>query len=194
MTMADCKSCSKLSSHTYRQPTPLRGAAELTREVSVCIRSSDVPTYSDSTAIAAIHREAFPRQRQSEAWVTATLAAAPRILVFVLEHDASPVGYIFWAQKSGIRPEAVLELDQMAVLSQFQGLGFGERLIKESPILVKSELTTTGQTVKSVLVSTRADNQAQRLYAKALGAKIVATIEGLYSAAEVLMIAERPDG
>lgn len=82
----------------------------------------------------------------------------------------------------------------MAVLSQFQGLGFGERLIKESPILVKSELTTTGQTVKSVLVSTRADNQAQRLYAKALGAKIVATIEGLYSAAEVLMIAERPDG
>lgn len=149
---------------------------------------------SDITAIAAIHQEAFPRQRESETWVASTLAATPRMLVFVLEHETSPVGYIFWAQKSGIRQEAVVELDQIAVLSRFRGLGYGERLIKESLVLVKSELATTSQIVKSVLVSTRADNQAQRLYAKALGAKVVATIEGLYSGAEVLMLAECCDG
>ena len=148
----------------------------------------------DIEAIAVIHREAFPRQCESETWVRATLAAAPRMLVFVLEYGASPVGYIFWAQKSGIRPSAVIELDQIAVLSRFQGMGFGEHLVKESLSLVKSELNANRQTVKSLIVSTRADNKAQRLYAKVLGAKIVATIEDLYSAAEVLMVAECPDG
>jgi ribosomal protein S18 acetylase RimI-like enzyme len=148
---------------------------------------------SDIEAIAAIHREAFPRQHESETWVRATLAAAPRMLVFVLEYQASPVGYIFWAQKSGIRPSAVVELDQVAVLSRFQGMGFGECLVKESLALVKSELSANHQTMKSLIISTRADNQAQRLYVKVLGAKIVATIENLYSATEVLMVAECPD-
>lgn len=148
---------------------------------------------SDTAAISAVHREAFPRQRESETWVTATLAATPRMFVFVAEYESSLVGYIFWAQKSGIRASAVIELDQIAVLSKCRNMGFAGHLIKESLALVKSELSANCQTVKSVLVSTRADNEAQRLYARVLGAKIVATIEDLYSAAEVLMVAECPD-
>ena len=148
---------------------------------------------SDIEEIATIQREAFPRQRDSEAWVKATLSAVPRILTFVLALDSSVAGYIFWAQKSGIRPSVVLELDQVAIVSQFRRQGYGERLIRESLALVAAELKGNGQSLRSVLVSTRADNDAQSLYARILGAKVVASIEGLYSATEVFMLAERPD-
>lgn len=148
---------------------------------------------SDAESIAAIHREAFPRQGESEAWVKATLAAAPRMLAFVLELGGTVVGYIFWAQKSGIRPAAVVELDQVAVVTKLRRTGLGEMLIRESLALVVRELSRTGQSIKTILVSTRADNEAQRLYARVLGAKVVSTIDGLYSGAEVLMLAEGPD-
>lgn len=149
---------------------------------------------SDVSSISAIHREAFPRQQESEVWVAATLSAVPRMLSFVAEQEASHVvGYVFWSQKSGIRPSAVLELDQVAVLSQFRSKGIAKRLIEESLAIIKSDLQKNQQLVKSVLVSTRADNPAQRLYAQVLGAKVVATIEGLYSGNEVLMLAKQAD-
>ncbi len=149
--------------------------------------------FSDFKAIAAVHREAFPRQHDSEVWVKATLAASPRMLAFVLVLENSIAGYIFWAQKSGIRPSAVLELDQIAVLPNFRNMGYGEHLIRESLAMVNEGLSANGQSVKSLLVSTRADNDAQRLYTKALGAKVVASIDGLYSATEVFMLAEYPN-
>jgi ribosomal protein S18 acetylase RimI-like enzyme len=145
---------------------------------------------SDVLAIADIHRTTFPRQTNSIAWVSATIAAEPRMFVFVAELESTPIGYIFWAQKSGIRPAAVVELDQIAILPTFRGKGFAESLIRESLALVMFELEKNNQTLKSVLISTRSDNQAQHLYKKVLGAKVVATIEDLYSAAEVLMVAE----
>ena len=144
---------------------------------------------NDLEHIANIHREAFPRQRDSENWVRAALVAAPRVFVYVIETDGDIAGYIFWAQKSGIRPTAVVELDQVAVRKELQGRGLGESLIKASLALVTAELAGNGQTIKSVLVSTRADNEAQRLYARVLGARVVASIDDLYSAAEVLMVA-----
>lgn len=150
-------------------------------------------TSSDTPAIAEIHRQEFPRQRDSITWVSATLAAAPRFLVYVLEHDGEVSGYVFWAQKSGIRSAAVLELEQIAVFSRVQGIGLGERLIRESFSLVTAQLRADNQSVKSILISTRADNQAQRLYSRVIGAKVVATIESLYSATEVFMVAECSD-
>ena len=39
------------------------------------------------------------------------------------------------------------------------------------------------------MVTTRADNAAQRLYKRVLGAEVEATITNLYSADEVIMIA-----
>ncbi len=147
---------------------------------------------SDIEEIAAIHREAFPRQRESETWVSATLSAFPRMLSFALVLDGRVAGYIFWAQKAGIRPSAVLELDQIAISRRFQHQGHGEKLIRESLSLVAATLKSNGQSLKSVLVSTRADNDAQRLYAKVLGARVVASIENLYSAKELFMLAEYP--
>ncbi|MDD1016552.1 GNAT family N-acetyltransferase [Pseudomonas rubra] len=151
-------------------------------------------TIEDTQAISALHREAFVRQQASDLWVQATLSAYPRLLPFVLVLDGQIAGYIFWAQKSGIRPAATLELDQIAIAARHQGHGYGEHLIRESLALATASLHGTGQTLKSILVSTRADNAAQRLYAKVLGAKVVASIEGLYSATEVIMLADMTGG
>lgn len=146
---------------------------------------------SDVPVIADIHRKSFPRQRDSEKWVSATLAAEPRFFVFVAEVNTVIVGYIFWAQKSGFRADPVLELDQVAVLEEYRGLGHAERLIRDSLVIIEKELQDSSKTLKAVLVSTRSDNKAQRLYSKVLGVETVATIDDLYSAAEVIMLAKR---
>jgi ribosomal protein S18 acetylase RimI-like enzyme len=147
---------------------------------------------SDLDEIATIHHLSFPRQMQSKEWVSASLSAAPRITAYVLMHENAVAGYIFWVQKSGIRPSAVLELDQIAVLPEYRKRGLGEHLIRRSLSMLGGTLTANGQSVKSILVSTRADNNAQKLYEKVLGTKVVASIDNLYSATEVLMLAESP--
>lgn len=157
--------------------------------MSISVRLARI---ADTPAVASIHADAFPRQRDSATWVAATLAAAPRFLAYVLEQHGEVAGYAFWAQKSGIRPAAVLELEQIAVHSKWRGAGLGERLIQDSLALAAAQLASNGQTIQSLLVSTRADNQAQRLYARILGAKIAAEIENLYSATEVFMVAKYP--
>lgn len=148
-------------------------------------------TLRDVPSMADIHAEAFARQRDSEAWISATLSAAPRFYGYVAQAGAEVVGYIFWAQKSGIRPDAVLELDQIAVGKKHRAMGYAAQLIQTSAQLVEDELASHGQKVKAIWVSTRADNPAQHLYSKTLGVQAVAHIEGLYSAAEVIMVAKR---
>ncbi len=156
--------------------------------MSTLVRSA---VQSDLKPISSVHREAFARQRDSEIWVSATLSATPRILSYVLIVEDQLIGYIFWVQKSGIRPAAVIELDQVAVSARFQGRGFGEQLIRKSLALVEAHLEANDQTLKTILVSTRDDNAAQRLYRKVLGVKVATRIENLYSATEVFMIANR---
>ena len=150
-------------------------------------------TPQDVEAISTIHRDSFPRQIDSKSWVGASLAGWPRILAYVLTSDTVVAGYIFWAQKSGIRPAAILELDQVAVQGSSRGRGLGTCLIRDSLSLVEAELAASGQFVKSILVSTRSDNQAMGLYSRILGAKVVATIDGLFAVPEVLMVAHHVD-
>ncbi|WP_338049718.1 GNAT family N-acetyltransferase [Psychromonas antarctica] len=114
--------------------------------------------------------------------------------MFVAETNDEITGYIIWLQKSGFRPAAVLELEQLAVSPNFQGQGIGRKLINESLPLVKKQLLLHGSTVKHIWVTTRADNFAQALYKKTLGAEIETTIKNLYSADEVLMIARNVSG
>lgn len=97
-------------------------------------------------------------------------------------------GYI-WNQKSGFRSEAVVELEQIAVLPSHHGKGIGSSLIEETLPLVKYQLTKQGSVLKHVTVTTRADNHAQKLYRDILGAEVEATIANLYSGDEVLMVA-----
>lgn len=146
-------------------------------------------TEADLDGAALVHQATFVRQQSSKGWLQCNLSAAPRFLNFVAENEGEVVGYIIWVQKSGLRPEAVLELEQLAVLPSAQGQGLGKKLILDSLPQVKQKLSEQGSTLKHVLVTTRADNFAQKLYQSTLGAEVETTISNLYSADEVLMIA-----
>ncbi len=87
------------------------------------------------------------------------------------------------------RPEAVLELEQIAVLPERHGQGIGEKLIQESLPYVRAQLAKQDSRLKHIVVTTRAENHAQELYKSTLGAEVEAIISNLYSADEVFMVA-----
>lgn len=147
-------------------------------------------TTTDITAIAEVHQEVFSRQQYSEDWIAASIAAYPKNFCYTAVLHAQIIGYAIWAQKSGMRLEAVLELEQIAIVPSHRNVHYGTELLRQSLQSIKDLLSIRNQTIKSILVSTRADNQAQRLYANVLNAKVVATISNLYSADEVLMVAK----
>jgi ribosomal protein S18 acetylase RimI-like enzyme len=143
----------------------------------------------DISDVAEVHHQAFNRQLFSEKWISCNFKANPRMSYYVAVNNSNIVGYIHWTQKSGFRPEAVLELEQIAVLPHVQGRGIGRKLIEESLPLVKKKLNLSNSILKHIIVTTRADNYAQKLYRQTLGAEVECTIKDLYSADEVIMIA-----
>ncbi|MGS2743277.1 GNAT family N-acetyltransferase [Halomonas sp. LS-001] len=124
-------------------------------------------------------------------WLECSLNAYPRTFCFVAEQEGVLLGYIIWSHKSGFRPEVVLELEQeqLAVLPDHHGQGIGQTLIQASLPLVKEPLADQGSVLKHIVVTTRADNHAQKLYRKTLGAEVEATLSNLYSSDEVFMVA-----
>ena len=144
---------------------------------------------TDLSSVAEVHRQTFARQDQSEKWIECNFRAYPRMQYFVAEDDTGVLGFIHWTQKSGFRREVVLELEQIAVLPERQHQGIGQRLIEVSIPMVREQLNERGAMIKHLMVTTRADNYAQKLYRKTLGAQIENTIKDLYSADEVLMLA-----
>lgn len=142
----------------------------------------------DIKIVAKIHAEQFPRQQQSEKWVRCNFAAFPRIRIFVARDEKDKViGYVQWIHKSGFRKESVIELEQIAVTQMQQGKGIGSKLINESLATIKNSLSDNGSILKSIIISTRTDNNAQSLYKKVLNAEEVATIRDLYSYDEVIL-------
>jgi len=144
----------------------------------------------DIKAVAKVHTEQFPRQKESIKWISCNFAAYPRIMIFVARDEKDKIiGYIQWIQKSGFRQESVIELEQIAVLKSHQHKGIGTLLIEKSLQYVKAYLADTNSNLKAVLVSTRTDNLAKSLYEKVLKAKEIAVIKDLYSHDEVIMLA-----
>ena len=149
-------------------------------------------TEADLAAVAQIHAHAFPRQKHSAEWVECNARALPRMRYYVAESEEGVQGFVLWTEKSGFRDNVVLELEQIAVAPSEQRRGIGEALIRKSLPDIAIQLAERGAALNAVLVSTRTDNQAQRLYRKALGAEVAATIPSLYSADEVIMVARDP--
>ena len=148
---------------------------------------------SDLGAVARIHSEAFPRQLLSSQWISCNAAAHPRARYFVAEVGSKAVGYILWLEKSGFRKDVVLELEQIAVDPAQRRKGIAESLIRRSLPFVEQSLSERGAQISSILVTTRADNEAVRLYERVLGARVTASLSGLFSADEVVMVAGMPD-
>lgn len=150
------------------------------------IRSMDK---EDLKGASLVHKEAFVRQHLSYEWLECAVNAFPRMLCYVAVINNAIVGYIMWSLKSGFRPEVVLELEQIAVLPKYHGQGIGRGLIEKSLPSVKDHLTKQGSILKHIIVTTRADNDAQKLYKQTLGVEVEGTISNLYSADEVFMVA-----
>lgn len=144
----------------------------------------------DIESVSIVHSEAFKRQPASRKWIACNFLAYPKIMIYVaLNEEDQITGYIQWLQKSGFRKESVIELEQIAVLPTLQGKNIGTELITQSLELVKEYLLSQHSILKAVIVTTRSDNQAQRLYEKTLNAKVIACIPDLYSTDEVIMVA-----
>ena len=143
----------------------------------------------DCRAVARIYEASFARQQDHFDWINSNFNAHPRTLYYVAEEEQGVQGYIQWTQKSGFRAEVVLELEQLAVHPDARGKGVAKHLIRKSLPMVKAKLKERNATLKHVLVSTRTDNFAQKLYKDTLGAEPEYIIKNLYSADEVFMIA-----
>lgn len=145
----------------------------------------------DIKAVAKVHTEQFPRQKESIKWISCNFAAYPRIMMFVARDEKDKIiGYVQWIQKSGFRQESVIELEQIAVLKSHQHKGIGTLLIEKSLQYVKEYLVDANSKLKAILVTTRTDNVAKSLYEKILKAKEIAVIKNLYSHDEVIMLAD----
>jgi ribosomal protein S18 acetylase RimI-like enzyme len=143
----------------------------------------------DIDAVAKIHSQQFPRQKDSARWISCNFTAFPRIMMFVARDEKDKViGYIQWIQKSGFRKEAVFELEQIAVLKNEQCKGNGTLLIEKSLKYLKDYLADANSNLKAILISTRTDNLARSIYEKVLKAKEIAVIKDLYSQDEVIMM------
>ena len=164
----------------------MKKVSEIQRRPGVKIRRM---SSEDLFQASEVHALSFTRQTHSYDWLQCTFKAFPRTLCYVAIKDETIAGYIVWSQKSGFRPEAVVELEQIAVLPSLQGKGIGKILTEHSLQLVREYLLEQGSTLKHVIVTTRADNYAQTLYRQVLKAEVEATITNLYSADEVIMIA-----
>jgi ribosomal protein S18 acetylase RimI-like enzyme len=147
----------------------------------------------DIEQVSGIHSRVFVRQGRSREWIECNFRAFPRMRYFVAQEAGRLEGYIHWTERSGFREKVVLELEQLGVAPARQGQGIGRRLIVESLPFVATAITDRGAAIQHIVVTTRADNSAQRLYRNALGAEIEATIPRLYSADEVFMIARDVD-
>ena len=142
----------------------------------------------DILEVSQVHREAFPRQDLSEEWITCNFTAYPRIRLFVAADNKQILGYIQWSEKSGFRKEVVLELEQIAVRPTYRLQCIGKQLILQTLAVVQKELENRQACIKHILISTRADNKAQKLYSKILKALPEVVIADLFSGDEVLMI------
>ena len=153
-----------------------------------------VRSYSDRDLfqVARIHAETFPRQGRSHEWISCNVKAHPRVRCYVSEFDGEISGYIMWIEKGGFRARVVLELEQIAVRAKCRNRGIGADLIERSLADINIDIASRGRELGVVMVTTRADNHAQQLYRKTLGAEVATVIPSLYSSDEIVMVARNP--
>lgn len=149
----------------------------------------------DVAKVALIHRNCFLNDaaslKNSEEWIRANLSAFPRTRYYVAEENSGIAGYILWMEKGGFRQDAVLELEQIGVHNDFRGRGIGTLLIRDSFADVHKEIYGQGRSIKLVEVTTGTENEAQKLYAKTLGAKVEAVLKDFFTGDEAIMIARK---
>jgi len=120
-------------------------------------------------------------------WLLTNIRAYPRMMCFGAWYHESLIGYALWAEKGAFRSEAIIELEQIAVLRRYRNQGIGTKLIQDSLELVKDSLKRRNAELKLVEVTTGVDNPAGKLYEKVLGAKQECLIKDYYDGDERIM-------
>lgn len=146
----------------------------------------------DIKGIAKIASENFSGLREKKyaiKWISCNFASFPRTQYFIAKINNEIAGYVLWLEKGGFREEAVFELEQIAVSKEFHGQGVGTELILKSVSEIKKYLKKRKARLKAIEVTTGAENKAQNLYKKTLGAEPECIIKNLFRGDEVIMMA-----
>ncbi len=122
-------------------------------------------------------------------WITCNFSAFPRMQYFIAKSKNKILGYILWVEKGGFREKAVWELEQLAIKKECQKKGIGTELIKKSLLEIKKYLKGRNSMLKLIEITTGKENEAQKIYQKALGAKVECNIKDFFRTDEVIMIA-----
>ncbi len=80
-------------------------------------------------------------------------------------------------------------MEQLAIKKEVQKKGIGTELIKKSLLEIKQYLGKRKSTLKLIEITTGKENEAQKIYQKALGAKVECKIKDFFRTDEVIMIA-----
>lgn len=163
----------------------------MSTEPAVTVRRA---TSQDLAAIAQIGSQAFSGLRpepQALAWVEACFRSSPRMEYWVADGPSGVVGYILWVEKGGFRPQAVVELEQIAVRNDRRRQGIGARLIRASLAGVEQRLRARGATLKLIEVTTGSEQRALEFYREVLGAEPVAEIPDYFRGTEFVLVARR---
>lgn len=152
--------------------------------MSIEVRKLDV---AEVDTLVSIYSECFPKEIDHKEWLQANIQAFPRMIYYIALFNHKPVGYALWSVKSGFRPSSIVELEQLAVLPDFAGKGFGRELLQESFGQFKAHLNDRGIGVKAVYVSTREGNFAEKLYASVFAVERHGVIKNYGSGDEVIL-------
>ncbi len=149
-------------------------------------------TERDLEGIALVGSESFSGMRPlpvAVRWVRACWGAAPRMRYWIAERQRETLGYILWMEKGGFRPEAVVELEQIAVRPVRREHGIGSELVRRSFEALSRSIEEDGRRVRVIEVTTGSEQGAVEFYRRTLGAEVVAKIPGLFRGDEFVLIA-----
>jgi ribosomal protein S18 acetylase RimI-like enzyme len=151
---------------------------------------------SDLFRIANIASENFSGMRDkvnAELWVDCKFRSYPvsQYFLAVLQSeekfqgrpiDIKVIGYALWTEHGGLRPDgAFIELEQVAVLKEFQKKGIGSALITQSFEKVRERIKKRKSWIRTLKVTTDSKNtRAQNLYRKILGVETECCIKSPY--------------
>lgn len=144
-------------------------------------------TKDDVVQISEIYKACFPREKDHLKWIQACFNSYPKGVYYTLTEDEKVIGYILWCVKNGFRDKTIVELEQVGVLPNYAGRGFGKVLVKESFSKFRVFIESLGFGLGAVVVTTSEGNYAEQMYRSVLGVEVSSRICNYGSGNELIL-------